>query len=203
MTNYTDDGQPIEQGQGDGSLGGTESEKDKNIETPTAKSEESAETTFHAKEADNTEKFDRFWKYNNDIAVVRTSSQVFEGQDTRQERDKRYVIDSLNSELEVSDTIKEQAIAIALSADGRRFNKVGGLEALCLGAIVLAQNRWWHDQYQDAIQYDNADFEKIRSNRIQEWTDSDGNKIVSQLADKFSVDLTQTLKFLKSALSGE
>lgn len=197
MTNYTDNGQPIEQGQGDGSLSGTESEKDKNIETPTAKSEESAKTTFHAKEADDTEKFDRFWKYNNDIEVVRTSLQVFEGQDTRQERDKRHLIECLNSVLGVSDEIKERAITIALSADGRRFNKVGGLEALCLGSIVLAQNRWWQDQYEAVLKDDDAVLQEIMSTRIQEWTDSEGEQVVSQLANEYDIDLSQTLKLLK------
>jgi hypothetical protein len=198
--NFTKDGQPVAQKQGDGSLPSGEVIKDESINTKLATCELTAATNFYAEDADTREKelkFDRFWKYNNDIEVVRTSSQVFEGQDTRQERDKRCVIDSFNSELEVSDGIKEQAIAIALSADGRRFNKVGGLEALCLGAIVLAQNRWWQDQYEAVLKDDDAVLQEIMSTRIQEWTDSEGEQVVSQLANEYDIDLSQTLKLLK------
>jgi hypothetical protein len=197
MTNFTDDGQPIAYRQGDGSLGRNESGKDVDPETDTANSEETAATTFHAKEAEDTEKFDRLWKYNNDIEVVRSKSAVFDGKDNRQERDKRYLIESFNSQLEVTDEIKEQAISVALSADGRRFNRFGGLEALCLGSLVLAQNRWLEDQCQDSLDDNNADFEEIWSHRIQEWTDSDGGEIVSQLTDEHDIDLSQTLKLLK------
>lgn len=198
--NFTKDGQPVAQKEGDGSLPGKEVNKDTPIDIKLATCELTAATNFHAKDTDTREKeskFDRFWKINNGIEVVRTPSVVFKGQDTRQERDKRQLIECLNSVLGVSDEIKERAVTIALSTDGRQFNKIGGLEALCLGSIVLAQNRWWKDQYQDALNDDNADFQEIRSHRIQEWTDSEGEKIVSQLANESNIDLSQALTLLK------
>lgn len=201
MTDHTDDGQPLAREGGDGSLSSGDTIKDENTEQYNWRNRGDKRTTFYASDADkhgfNEELFDRLWRYHVELDVIRGEDNVFEGSDNRGERDKRRLVENFSQQLEISESIQESAVAIALDADGRRFNKVGGLEAICLGSIVLAQNRWWEGKYREQALSGDADLEQILSYRIQNWEDSDGNKILPDICEQLDVNLSKTLKLLK------
>jgi hypothetical protein len=156
--------------------------RDKTIDKYTHTNNGRQRTTFRAEKADDTEKFNRLWKYQNDYPVVRNSENVFDGRDTRGSDDKKRVVEAYASQLGVSDSIIERSKSIAVGVDGRRFNKHGGLRSIALAAIVVAQNETL------------SDF----SNRIQSWENNDGDRIVQQLAYKEDIDLQQSLSLIKT-----
>jgi hypothetical protein len=123
-------------------------------------------------------KFQRLWYYQNDYSVP---NREYYGTDNRGEKDKKAVVEAYAGQLGVPTHVYTRAKSIAKSVDGRRFNRVGGIRAIALGAIVVAQNEQLDDY----------------SHRIQVWK-KDGERILSKLANKEGVDLSQSLSLIKS-----
>lgn len=137
-------------------------------------------TTFRTKSLkdDKYWKFRRLWYYQNDYSVP---NREYYGTDNRGEKDKKAIVEAYAGQLEVPKHVYTRAKLIAKSVDGRRFNRVGGIRAIALGAIVVAQNEQLDDY----------------SHRIQVWK-KDGERILSKLANKEGVDLSQSLSLIKS-----
>jgi transcription initiation factor TFIIIB Brf1 subunit/transcription initiation factor TFIIB len=59
----------------------------------------------------------------------------------RTEEDKLKVANAVSSQLRLGESVKEEVERIAKLIDGRRFNHLGGLEALVIGVVAFAVNR--------------------------------------------------------------
>jgi hypothetical protein len=137
-------------------------------------------TTFRTDKlkGDKYWKFQRLWYYQNDYSVP---DRKYYGTDNRGEKDKKAVVEAYAGQLEVPKHVYTRAKSIAKCVDGRRFNRIGGIRAIALGAIVIAQNEQLEDY----------------SHRIQVW-ERDNERILSELANKEDIDLSQSTSLIKS-----
>lgn len=124
---YTDDGQPVVAEPGDGQLSDLDIERDLGPEERVIPFK-SARTTFPAREAEDTEKWDRLWELQHQWDSDDTGRRTF--------RDKLNISKALANALGLSGHQKDRVIGIVINTTGRRFNQIGGVEALALGAIA-------------------------------------------------------------------
>lgn len=186
----TDDGQPLFAEAGDGSLTGGEAIKDTDRPDHRHAAHGQQRTTFHAAEADDSERFRRLWKHQHGYHD--------DGSGKRATADKVRVAEALADSLRLSDSLTAEVKRIVQQVDGRPLNKIGGLEAVALGAIAVVQNR----TIEQAEDYDN----RIQVRYI---TDYDGERIYSHdlprfkwLAEKHDVDWNAAISKVKEQVSG-
>lgn len=124
---YTNDGQPVVAEPGDGQLSDLDIKKDNGPEERVIPFK-SARTTFHARDAWDTEKWDRLWERQHQWDSDDTGRRTY--------RDKILLSKALANALSLSSNQKDRVVGIVANANGRRFNQAGGVEALALGAIA-------------------------------------------------------------------
>ena len=181
----TDNGQQLDRQAGSGSLSRETKRRDETKETYTHTNNGRQDTTFHAYDLDDIDderRFNRLWDLQNDYHHFRNADNIFEGKDNRGKRDKEKTVEAYGYQLDVPEYIIDRAKSIAVSVDGRPFNKYGGLRAIALAAIVVAQNETL------------SDF----TNRIQSWENNNGDSIVYELAEREDIDLQQSLSLIKT-----
>jgi hypothetical protein len=175
----TDDGQPVVAQGGDGSLTSGEALKDTNRPENRHAAHGRQRTTFHAREAEDSEKFRRLWKHQHG----------FHSDDTGQRaaKDKENVAEALADTLRLSDALKADVKRLVRQCDGRAFNRLGGLEAVALGAIAVAQNNTIErpEDYEDRIQ-------------VREYDHHDGDApLFKALAEKHGVEWQKAIRKVK------
>jgi len=164
----TDDGQPIIAEEGDGVLTGADCQQDRNSIETTMIPFYRANTTFHARDVDDEEKWDNLWEHHHewkrdDIA-------------RRTHMDKIRLTQALADHLALSRNQRGRVVAIAANLDGRRFNRIGGLNALALGAIGYVGD-------QDADDFDDRIVGRDQFTQLCEQLDADGREACSKIKD--------------------
>lgn len=124
---YTDDDQPIVAEPGDGQLSDLDIERDVGPKERIIPFK-SARTTFPARKAKDTERWNRLWKLHHQWDSDDTGRRAY--------RDKINLSKALSNALGLSSYQKDRVVSIVAGTNGRRFNQVGGVEALALGAIA-------------------------------------------------------------------
>lgn len=123
----TDGGQPVVAETADGPLSWRDYKTDEEYHTEST-AYSFGETTFYAKTADDTKKYDALWRLHHEWDNDTTSRRTHE--------DKLHVAESLAGALGLSKIQKSRAKEIVGHLDGRGFNQYGGIEALALGAAA-------------------------------------------------------------------
>ena len=175
----TDDGQPVVAQGGDGSLTSGETLKDTNRPENRHAARGRQRTTFHASEAEDSEKFRRLWKHQHGYYSDDTGK--------RAAQDKVRVAEALSDTLRLSDALKTDVKRLVRKCDGRAFNRIGGLEAVVLGAIAVAQNDTIErpEDYGDRIQ-------------VRTYDHHDGDApLFKALAEKHGVDWRKAIRKVK------
>lgn len=175
----TEEGQPIVARGGDGSLTSGEALKDGNRPENRHAARGRQRTTFHAREAEDSGKYRRLWRHQHGYHSDDTGQ--------RAAKDKENVAEALCNPLRVSGTLKDDVKRLVRKCDGRAFNRIGGLEAVALGAIAVAQNT----TIEDPDEYEN---------RIQVWEydHHDGDEpLFKALAEKHGVDWQKAIRKVK------
>ncbi|QCS43011.1 hypothetical protein [Natrinema versiforme] len=185
----TDDEQPVVAGKGDGSLTSGEALKDQDRPKNRHAAQGQQRTTFHADQAKDSAKYSRLWKhqhgYYNDDTGKRSNA------------DKVKLAESLCDSLHLSTRLKDDVKRLVQQLDGRGFNRFGGLEALALGSILVAQNRTIErpEEYEDRIQ-------------VRDIMDHNGERVYNHdlprfkhLAEKYSVDWRKAATKVKELTS--
>jgi aspartyl aminopeptidase len=85
--------------------------------------------------------------------------------------------------------VREDARQLSRECDGRAFNRIGGLAAVALGCIAVAQNR-------------RIETPEGFENRIQVRGDSDGSPPFKHLAEKHGVDWQKAIRKAKTQSGG-
>lgn len=129
---YTDRGQPVVAEPGDGQLSTLDINRDLGINERIIPFK-SARTTFSARKARDTKKWNRLWKRHHQWDSDDTGRRTY--------RDKINLSKALASNLGLASHQKDRVVRIVANLDGRRFNQIGGVEALALGAIAYVRDK--------------------------------------------------------------
>lgn len=142
----TDDGQPVVAQSGDGSLTSGEALKDDSRPENRHAARGPRRTTFHAREADDEQKYNRLWN--------RHQGFYEDEENHRQAKEKADLTEALCDELHVPDAVTNHAKRLVAECNGRAFNRIGGVYAVVLGAIAVAENSRIDtvDGFEDRIQ---------------------------------------------------
>jgi len=128
---HSNRGQPVVANPGDGQLSDLDIKKDVNSYERTIPFK-AARTTFRANETEETKKWDRLWKYHHQWDKDETGRRAYQ--------DKINLTKALASTFELSGYQKDRVIKIVDDLDARRFNQIGGIVALSLGAIAYVRD---------------------------------------------------------------
>lgn len=122
----TESDQPLVASPTDGQLSATDIMQDTGSVEPIIPFA-SARTKFHARDADDKKKWKRFWMHQHGWVNDHTGRRTY--------RDKICRSEALSDAFGLSDYQKARVIRIVGTTNGRRFNQIGGVDALALGAI--------------------------------------------------------------------
>jgi len=129
VVGFTSSGQPVVAESGDGERSSLAVERDCSAENKERVIQfETARTTFYADSAGDTDKWDRLWQHQHEWYSDDTGR--------RAHQDKIHLSQALADTLHLSDFQKRRVVNIVTTINGRRFNQIGGIEALALGAIA-------------------------------------------------------------------
>lgn len=166
----TAEGQPVVAEEGDGALTGADCQRDRNAMETTVVPFSRANTTFHARDVDDEEKWSNLWEHQHewkrdDIA-------------RRTHLDKVRLTQALADQLALSRNQRGRAVSIAASLNGRRFNRMGGINGLALGAIAYIGD-------QDAESFEDRIIGRDRFNEICDKLDADGVRACRKIKEIF------------------
>lgn len=162
----TDDGQPVVAHSGDGGLSSGDALRDNDCPENRHAARGEQRTTFHADEAEDSAKFSRLWRHQHGYHSDDTGQ--------RAAADKEKVAEALADTLRLSDALTADVKRLVRQCDGRAFNRLGGIYAVALGAIAVAQN----ETIDTAEEFEN----RIQVRYIR---DHDGERIFSHDLPKF------------------
>ncbi|WP_049907446.1 hypothetical protein [Haloferax elongans] len=155
----TANGQPVVAEEGDGSLSGADCQRDRNAMETTVVPFTQASTTFHARDADNEERWNNLWEHQHEWKRDDIGR--------RTHMDKVRLTQALGDNLGLSRNQRGRAVSIAATLNGRRFNRFGGINALALGAIAYIGD-------QDAETFEDRIIGRDRFDEICDQLGADG-----------------------------
>jgi hypothetical protein len=129
VVGVTRSGQPVVAESGDGQRSALAVKRDRIVDNKKRLIQfETARTTFYAESAKDTDKWNRLWKHQHEWNSDDTGR--------REHQDKVHLSHALADSLHLSAFQKRRVVDIVTNTNGRRFNQIGGIEALVLGAIA-------------------------------------------------------------------
>ena len=183
-------GQPVVAAAGDGSLDSGEALQDVDRPKDRHAARGQQRTTFHARDADDEGRYYHLWQRHHDY--------YDDPENHRQAKEKADITEALCDALHLPAAIRRHATRLVMNCNGRAFNRIGGVYAVVLGAIAVAENS-------------TIDTEDGFENRIQVRyiTDREGERIYSHeqpryqhIAEKVGVDWMKAISRVKEQAGG-
>lgn len=184
-------GQPVVAAAGDGSLNSGKAIKDVDRPKDRHAARGQQRTTFHARDADNEGRYYHLWQRHHDY--------YNDPENHRQAKEKADITEALCDALHLPAAIRRRATRLVMECNGRAFNRIGGIYAVILGAIAVAENSTIEtvEQFENRIQ-------------VRDITNCDGDRVYSHdqprfkhLAEKLGVAWRKAITRVKEQAGGQ